>query len=87
MEQIKKIKDHCIKTEPNIYNMRTFILVNLSFYNFLRLQRGIKYKGIRHRFSTFIYENIEKSKSDMYRNGNWIYIARVNSELYPVATL
>ena len=30
---------------------------------------------------------IEKSKADIYRNGNWIYIARSNSELCPVATL
>ena len=30
---------------------------------------------------------IEKSKTDIYRNGNWIYIARGNSELCPVATL
>ena len=30
---------------------------------------------------------IEKSKTDIYRNGNWIYIARSNSELCPVATL
>lgn len=46
VEQITKIYDHCMKTEPNIYNMRTFTT----------LQRGIKYKGIRHRFSTFICE-------------------------------
>ena len=30
---------------------------------------------------------IEKSKTDIYKNGNWIYIARGNSELCPVATL
>ena len=36
VEQIKKIYDHCIKTETSIYNMRTFTLVNLSFRGFLR---------------------------------------------------
>ena len=30
---------------------------------------------------------IEKSKTNIYRNGNWIYIARRNSELCPVVTL
>ena len=30
---------------------------------------------------------IEKCKTDIYRNGNWIYIARANSELCLVATL
>ena len=30
---------------------------------------------------------IAKSKTDVYKNGNWIYIARGNSELCPVATL
>ena len=36
VEQIKKIYDHRVKTEPNIYNMRTFTLVNSSFCGFLR---------------------------------------------------
>ena len=36
VEQIKKIYDHCIKTEPNIYNMRRFTLVNLRFCGLLR---------------------------------------------------
>ena len=30
---------------------------------------------------------IGKSKTNRYRNGNWIYIARGNSELCPVVTL
>ena len=36
VEQIKKIYYHCIKTKPNIYNMKTFTIVNLSFCGFLR---------------------------------------------------
>ena len=43
---------------------------------------------IRHCFSTIICENLlKKSKTDIYRNGNWIYVARGNSKLYPVTTL
>ena len=88
MEQIQKIYDHSIKTEPNIWNMKTFTLVNLSFCNFLRYSEAsfIRRSDIDLQPS-HLKIFIEKSKPDIYRNGNWIYIARVNSKLCPVATL
>ena len=88
VEQIKKIYDHCIKTEPNIYNMRTFTLVNLSFCGFLRYSEASNVRRSDINFQpSYMKIFIEKSKTDIYRNDNWIYIARGNSELYPVATL
>ena len=57
VEQITKIYDHYIKIESNIYNMRTFTM----------LQRAIKYKGIRPSYVNIF---IEKSKMDIYRNVN-----------------
>ena len=35
VEQIKKIYNHCVKIEPNIYNTRTFTLASLDFCGFL----------------------------------------------------
>ena len=88
VEQIKKIYDNCIKTKPNIYNMRTFTLVNLSFCDFLRYSEALNIRRSDIDFqSSHMKIFIEKSKTDIYRNRNWIYIARGNSELCPVATL
>ena len=88
VEQIKKIYYHCIKTESNIYNMRTFTLVNLSFCGFLRYSEAsnIMRSGIDFQPS-YMEIFIENSKMDICRNGNWIYIARSNSDLCPVMTL
>ena len=88
VEQIKKIYDHCNKTKPNIYNMRTFALINLSFCGLLRYTKASKIRRSVIDFQpSYMKIFIEKSKTDVHRNGNWIYIARRNSELCPVATL
>ena len=86
--QINKMYDHCIKIEPNIYNMKTFTLVNLSFCGFLRYREASNIRRSDINFQrSYMKTFIEKSKTDIYRNGNWIYVARGNSELCPVATL
>ena len=88
VEQIKKINNHCFKAEPNICNMRTFTLVNLSFCGFLRYSEASNIRRSEIDFQpSYMTIFIEKSKTDIYRNGNWIYIARGDSELCPVATL
>ena len=88
MEQIKKIYDHCMKTEPNIYNMRRFTQVNLRFCGLLRYSKASNIRRWDIDFQpSYMKIFTEKSKADIYRNGNWIYIARSNSELCPVATL
>ena len=75
VEQIKKIYYHCIKTESNIYNMRTFTLVNLSFCGFLRYSEASNIMrsdiDFQHSYMKIFIEN---SKMDICRNGNWIYI-------------
>ena len=87
VEQIKKIYDHCINTEPNIYNMRTFTLVNLSFCGFLCYSGASNIRRSDIDFQpSYMKIFIEKSKTDICRNVSWIYIARGNSELCPVAT-
>ena len=71
VEQIKKIYDHCIKTGPNIYNMKTFTLVNLSFCGFLRYSEASNIRRSDIDFQpSYMKIFIEKSKTDIYRNGN-----------------
>ena len=67
VEQIKKIYDHCIKTEPNIYNKRTFTLVNLSFGGFLRYSEASNIRRSDIHFQpSYMKIFIEKSKTDIY---------------------
>ena len=88
VEKIKKICDHCIETKPNMYNMRTFTLVNLSFCGFLRYSEASNIWRSDIDFQpSYMKIFIEKSKTDIYRNGNWIFMANGNSELCSVATL
>ena len=82
VQQIKKIYDHCIKTEPNIYNTRTFSLANFSFCGFLRYSQASNIRRSDTDFQpSYMKIFIEKSKTDIYRNHNWIYISRI-SEFY-----
>ena len=68
--------------------MRKFTLVNLSFHGFLRYGEASNIRRSDIYFQpSYMKIFIEKSKTDIYRNGNWIYIAAGNSKLCPAATL
>ena len=88
VEEIKKIHNHCIKTEPNICNMRIFTPNSFSFCGLLPFSEASKIPRSDIDFQpSYMKIFIGKSKTNRYRNGNWIYIARVNSELCPVVRL
>ena len=66
VEKIKKIYNHCIKIEPNIYNIRTFTLVNLSFCGFLRYSEASNIRRSDIDFQpSYMKIFIEKSKMDI----------------------
>ena len=68
--------------------MGTFTIVSLSFCGFMHYSKASNIRRSDIDFQpSYMTIFIEKSKTDIYRNGNWIYIARGNSELCPVATL
>ena len=68
--------------------MRIFTLVTFSFCGFLGYSEASNIRRSDIDFQpSYMKIFIEKCKADIYRNGNWIYIARANSELCLVATL
>ena len=87
IEDIRKIGNYLDK-ERNLKNLRTKTIILLSFTGFLRYSECQNIK----RSDIFLYRDhaklfIEKSKTDVYREGHWIYLARLNSSFCPVKNL
>ena len=71
-----------------VANLRT---INVCLFGYAGFMRYSEISGLR-RCDIIFYEFhlklfIEKSKTDVYREGNWIYISRTESELCPVRNL
>ena len=66
----------------NLTNLRIMMVLVLSFMGFLRLS---ELSNLRHSDSnlhnTHISIFIEKSKTDIYRKGHWVHLAKFNSNL------
>ena len=71
--------------EMNLTNSRLMMILVLSFMGFLRFSEVSHLKR-----SDFIIHNthmsifIEKSKTDTYRKGHWLHLAKLNSNLCPL---
>ena len=71
--------------EMNLTNSRLMMILVLSFMRFLRFSELSNLKR-----SDFILHNthmsifIEKSKTDIYRKGHWLHLAKLNSNLCPL---
>ena len=71
--------------ETNLTNSRLMMIPVRSFMGFLRFSGLLNFKR-----SDFILHNthmsifIEKSKSDIYRKGHWLHLAKLNSNLCPL---
>ena len=71
--------------EMNLTNSRLMIILVLSFMGFLRFSEVSNLMR-----SDFIILNnhmsifIEKSKTDIYRKGHWLHLAKLNSNLCPL---
>ena len=69
----------------NLTNSRLMMILVLSFMGFLRFSEVSNLKR-----SDFIIHNthmsifIEKSKTDIYRKGHWLHLAKLNSNLCPL---
>ncbi|KAK3084851.1 hypothetical protein FSP39_020209 [Pinctada imbricata] len=74
--------------ENNLYNQRIICACLLSYSGFLRCSELLNLKTsdiIFHSSHMSIF--IEKSKTDIYRDGNWLLIARTGTKLCPVVNL
>lgn len=77
-----------LSQRKNIYNMRTLAICLIGYAGFMRFS---EIAGLR-RCDISICESymksfIEKCKTDVYREGNWIFISKTGNELCPVKNL
>ena len=82
---LKKAFHHLGGRSMNLMNLRLMLLLVLSFMGFLRFSEVSKLR----RSDVILYDThlsifIEKSKTDVYRHGHWLHLAKLNSELCPV---
>lgn len=72
----------------NMYSMRTMTICLLGYAGFMRYSEiaGLRRCDV-HFYDTYMKLFIEKSKTDVYREGSWIYISKTDSELCPVKNL
>ena len=74
--------------EANLLKFRTFCILLLSFVGFLRFNEVINLTlGDIDFFETHMSLFLEKSKTDVYRDGNRVVISKLNSEICPVKVL
>jgi len=84
IEQLTNIHETLLKNDT-LANTRTVVICLLSFAGFLRFSEIINL-----RLSDLIFEEcflkvfIEKSKTDIYREGSWVLISKTSSKLCPV---
>jgi len=74
-----------ITNEEDLSEMRTFVVLLLSFCGFLRFDEAsnIRRSDI-HIFDSYMKIYIEKSKTDIYREGHWSFIAKGLNGICPV---
>ena len=74
--------------EGNLSSQRTICACLLSYSGFLRVSELLNLKVCDISFhSTHMSLFIEKSKTDIYRDGSWLIIARTATNLCPVKNL
>ena len=75
-------------TSPTLTSLRTFTLIILGFCGFLRYSELSHLRTCDIVFSTgFMKLFVEKSKTDIYREGKWLYISSSSTQCCPVNTL
>ena len=72
----------------NLEDLRTTLICVFSFMGFLRYSEV----SILRMSDIVIHDSnmaifIEKRKTDIYRNGNWLYLAKLKSKLCPITLL
>jgi len=74
--------------EMDLKNLRIMVISVLSFMGFMRFSEVIQLRRSDILiFSTHIQLFIEKSKTDVYREGHWLHLATLKSDLCPAKLL
>ena len=85
-ESIQKV--YTLIGRDTVLDLRNYVIILLGFAGFLRFNEIANIRRSNVEFSTtFMKIFITESKTDVYRDGKWSYIAKSNSSLCPVSTL
>ena len=69
----------------SLSNLRTILICVLSFMGFLRFGEVVKLRRCDIIINkTFLSIFIEKSKTDVYREGSWVYLTKLDTALCPI---
>ena len=69
----------------SLSNLRTILICVLSFMGFLRFSVVVKLRRFDIIINkTFLSIFIEKSKTDVYREGSWVYRKKLDMALCPI---
>ena len=69
----------------SLSNLRTTLIPVLSFMVFLRFNEVVKLRRCDIIINkTFLSLFIEKSETDVYREGSWVYLTKVDTALCPI---
>ena len=87
---VKDLKSTVIwlDSKQTLKDLRTKVIMLISFAAFLRFSecQNLRRSDIK-LFSKYAMFFVEKSKTDTYRDGHWVCIARLKSELCPIRNL
>ena len=77
-----------LNEKRSLKNIRMRVIMIISFAGFLRFSecQNLRRSDIKI-LNDYALIFIEKSKTDVYREGHWIMIAKTNSDLCPVSNL
>lgn len=86
-EIIEKIYDRNFE-EANVYKLRTICAILVGYAGFLRSQELLAIRRCDIYFEPcYMSIFIEKSKTDIYRDGSWVIIAKTGNKLCPVVNM
>ena len=75
--ELKQIDDHLSVNQSSLENLRFLNICLIAFTGFMRFSKVTSIKGYDITFTeTYMKIFIEKSKTDIYREGAWVYISR-----------
>ena len=88
VHDLYKIVKKCSGAKVSLYDLRSVTLCVLAFAGFLRFDElsHIRYSDIEF-YETYFRIFIEKSKTDVYRDGTWIYVAKTYTVCCPFTIL
>ena len=88
VSNIRDIYQHIGGIEANLLDLRNFTIILLGFAGFFRFNEIAQLRRCDISFySEYMTIFIEKSKTDMYRDGHHSFIAMTNTDLCPVMNL